>query len=186
MSFVRGIYRYWWIHITSDQQCGKHFHVTWSTEDSVGFSISSPLSSQRIYDAVLCFFSPWWNIFRVTGHCAGNSSVPGEFPAQRPVTRSFDVFFDLRLNKWLSKQPWGWWFETLSCPLWRHSNVSGVRLNKLLNKKWGCWWLETPMTLMRRHCNRKFQFYPQLWCCWRNYTSCRRWWNTKDYLLTIS
>ena len=36
--------------------------------------------------------------------CAGNSPVPGEFPAQRPVTRSFDVFFDLRLNKWLSKQ----------------------------------------------------------------------------------
>ena len=29
----------------------------------------------------------------------GNSSVPGEFPAQRQVTRSFDVFFDLRLNK---------------------------------------------------------------------------------------
>ena len=39
--------------------------------------------------------------------CAGNSPVPGEFPAQRPVTRSFDVFFDLRLNKWLSKQSWG-------------------------------------------------------------------------------
>ena len=34
--------------------------------------------------------------------CAGNSPVTGEFPAQRPVTRSFDVFFDLRLNKWLS------------------------------------------------------------------------------------
>ena len=34
--------------------------------------------------------------------------VPGEFPAQRPVTRSFDVFFDLRLNKQLGKQSWGW------------------------------------------------------------------------------
>ena len=54
--------------------------------------------------------------------CAGNSPVPGEFPAQRPVTRSFDVFFDLRLNKPLSKQSWGWWFETLPRPLWRHSN----------------------------------------------------------------
>ena len=38
---------------------------------------------------------------------AGNSPVTGEFPAQRPVTRSFDVFFDLRLNKRLSKQSWG-------------------------------------------------------------------------------
>ena len=44
--------------------------------------------------------------------CAGNSPVPGEFPAQRPVTRSFGVFFDLCLNKRLSKQPRGWWFET--------------------------------------------------------------------------
>ena len=55
--------------------------------------------------------------------CAGNSPVAGEFPAQRPVTRSFDVFFDRRLNKRLSKQSWGWWFETLSRPLWRHCNV---------------------------------------------------------------
>ena len=55
--------------------------------------------------------------------CAENSPVPGEFPAQRPVTRSFDVFFDLRLNKRLSKQWWGWWFETLSHSLWRHRNV---------------------------------------------------------------
>ena len=55
--------------------------------------------------------------------CAGNSPVPGEFPTQRPVTRSFDVFFDLRLNKRLSKQSWGWWLETLSRPLWRHRNA---------------------------------------------------------------
>ena len=49
-----------------------------------------------------------------------NSPLPGEFPAQRPVTRSFHVSFDLRLNKPLSKQSWSWWFETLSPPLWRH------------------------------------------------------------------
>ena len=54
--------------------------------------------------------------------CAGNSPVPGEFPAQRPVTQSFDVYFDLRPNKRLSKQSWGWWFETLPRPLWRHIN----------------------------------------------------------------
>ena len=57
--------------------------------------------------------------------CAGNSPVPGEFPTQRPVTRGFDVFFDLRLNKRLSKQSWGCWFETPSRPLWRHRNVNG-------------------------------------------------------------
>ena len=49
--------------------------------------------------------------------CAGNSPATGEFPTQRPATRSFDVFFDLRLNKRLSKQSWGWWFETPSRPL---------------------------------------------------------------------
>ena len=58
--------------------------------------------------------------------CAGKSPATGKFPAQRPVTRSFDVFFDLRLNKGLSKQFCGWWFETLSSPLWRHSNVRQV------------------------------------------------------------
>ena len=45
------------------------------------------------------------NIFRVTGPLCGEFTGPGEFPTQRPVTRSFDVFFDLRMNKWLSKQP---------------------------------------------------------------------------------
>ena len=40
-----------------------------------------------------------WNIFRVTGPLCGEFTGPGEFPAQRPVTRSFDVFFDLRPNK---------------------------------------------------------------------------------------
>ena len=63
------------------------------------------------------------HIFRVTGPLCGEFTGPGEFPTQRPVTRSFGVFFDLRLNKRLSKQPWGWWFETLSLSLWRHRNA---------------------------------------------------------------
>ena len=55
--------------------------------------------------------------------CAGNSLVTREFPTQRPVTQSFDVFFDLRPNKRLSKQSRGWWFETLPCSLWCHCNA---------------------------------------------------------------
>ena len=54
--------------------------------------------------------------------CAGNSPVPGEFPTQRPVTRSFDVYFDLSPSKRLSKHSWGWWSETPSSSLWRHRN----------------------------------------------------------------
>ena len=71
---------------------------------------------------------PWWRhqmetFSTLLAICAGNSPVHGEFPTQRPVTRSFDVFFDLLSNKRLSKQWRGWWFETQSCPLWRHRNV---------------------------------------------------------------
>ena len=61
------------------------------------------------------------NIRRVTGHLCGEFT--GQFPTERPVTLSFDVFFDLQLNKRLRKQSWGWWFETPSRPLWRHRNA---------------------------------------------------------------
>ena len=54
--------------------------------------------------------------------CAGNSPVTGEFPAQRPVIHSFDVFVDLRMNKRLNKWPRRRWFETPSRLLWRHCN----------------------------------------------------------------
>ena len=43
-----------------------------------------------------------WNVFRVTGPLCGE--VTGEFFSQSSVTRGFDVFFDLRLNKRLSTQ----------------------------------------------------------------------------------
>ena len=55
--------------------------------------------------------------------CEGNSLVTGEFPSQMPVTRSFDIFFDLRPKKQLRKQWVRPWFETPSCSsLWRHCN----------------------------------------------------------------
>ena len=85
---------------------------------------SVSLLGHFVYNIFKCMMtSSNGKIFRVTGLCAGNSPVTGEFLAQRPVTRSFDAFFDLRLNKQLNKQSWGWWFETLSCSLWRHCNV---------------------------------------------------------------
>ena len=98
-------------------------------------SIGLDHREQREWETLIVLMSsmsvPWWRLQMETfsallAICAGNSPVPGEFPAQRPVTRSFDVFFDLHLNRRLSKQSWGWWFETLSCPLWRHSNVQNV------------------------------------------------------------
>ena len=59
---------------------------------------------------------------------SGTSPAIGEFPSQRPVTRSCDAVFDLRLNRQLSKQSWGWWFETPSGSLWRHCNDTGCCL----------------------------------------------------------
>ena len=70
----------------------------------------------------------WWRhqmgtFSALLAPCAGNSPATGEFPTQRPATRSFDGFFKLHLIKRLSKQWWGWWFETPSRLFGRHGNV---------------------------------------------------------------
>ena len=67
----------------------------------------------------------WWRhqmetFSALLAPCVGNSLVTREFPAQRQVTRSFEFFFDLRLNKRLSKQSIRRWFQTPSRSLWRH------------------------------------------------------------------
>ena len=69
-------------------------------------------------------------------HQSSASLVPGELPAQRPVARSFDVFFDLHLNKRLSKQWWVGDFRrhrahydvTVMCFQWRHL-APGILIN---------------------------------------------------------
>ena len=77
-----------------------------------------PAKSSHRYDKLIHFglydirhdiYASWWRhqiekFSALLAICAGNSPVTGEFPSQRPVTRSFVVFFYLRLNKWLSKQ----------------------------------------------------------------------------------
>ena len=91
-------------------------------------------SNSQLICCYQCSFISWWRHQMETFSalltiCAGNSPVPGVFPTQKPVTRSFDVFFDLRLNKRSSKRWWGWWFETLSRPLWRHRNLPSTPLH---------------------------------------------------------
>ena len=80
--------------------------------------------NKQVY--IYIYIITWWchqmEIFSaLLAICAGNSPV-GEVPAQRPVTRSFDVFFDLCLNKRSSKQSRDCWFEAPSRPLWCHCN----------------------------------------------------------------
>ena len=85
----------------------KHFYAGTLTSHFI-----EEHSSPTCIFPVFMMTSSKGNMFRVTGFCAGNSRVTagnspvtGEFPSHRPVTRSFDAFFDLRLNKRLSKQP---------------------------------------------------------------------------------
>ena len=97
---------------------------------------------------------------------AWNSPVTSDFPAQRPATRSFGVFFDLRLNKRLSKQLWGWLFGTPSRPLWRHCNVRSFRAN--FND-----WLMTEVFLVKSSSGESLALadykspmvWEMTWCC---------------------
>ena len=67
------------------------------------------------------WFTKWWrHQMEKYSTLLALTAVTGEFPLQRPVTRSFDGFFDLRLKKRLSKQSRRQWFETPSRQLWRH------------------------------------------------------------------
>ena len=107
--------------------CGYHAH---HMQICTHFWYSTTITKLGASDHCWVFDShriPWWRCRMETfsallALCDRNSPVTGEFPSQRPVARSFDSFFDLRLNKWLSKQSWGWWFDTPSRSLWRHCN----------------------------------------------------------------
>ena len=99
------------------------------------------------------------NIFRVTGHLCGEFTGPRLIPAQRPVTRSFDVFFYLRLNKQLRKQSWGWWFETPSRQLWHHCNEQsdvGIKVMQItlfsFEHLWKIWisWRDQPLIELQK------------------------------------
>ena len=91
----------------------------------------------------------WWRhqmetFSALLAFCVGNSLDTSEFPTQRPVTWSFGVFFELRLNQQLSKQ-WGRrWFETPSCSLWHYCNDSvsvtkGTASTRCNRSSWTCY-----------------------------------------------
>ena len=110
---------------TGHQSYYGYIHVSYLTfiiinclEDSI-LRLYSKLITQIKAHVVIVYIKTAIRLYRQHN----SMTVPGEFPTQRPVTRSFDVFFDVRPNKQLSKQSWGWWFETLSPSLWRHRNA---------------------------------------------------------------
>ena len=103
----------------------------WNKKYSIYLHISWWRHQMEIFAALVALF-------------VGNSPVTIEFPTQRPVTRSFGVFFDLRLNKCLCRHSWGWWFETPLRSLWRHCNVCPILSSRCFSSctlwpSWGCW-----------------------------------------------
>ena len=80
------------------------------------------------------------NIFCVTGHLCGEFTGLRWIPRTKPVTPIFDICFDLHLNERLSKQSWGWWFETLSCPFWRQCNDLCENIYWLISWTRYCLW----------------------------------------------
>ena len=73
--------------------------------------------------AIKCFW------IEIEMNCQGNPPVTGGLPSKRPVTRSLDGFFDLCLNKRLSKQSRRRWFAALSRSLWHHCNAQTGPIN---------------------------------------------------------
>ena len=118
-------------HLFSQRTLNKTIELNLFSSSTLEISrkwiiISTPAWASR---KCIRFYSSWWRhqmetFSALLAICAWNSPVTGEFISQRPVTRSFDVFFDLRLNKPLSKQSRGRWIETPSRWLWRHCNVT--------------------------------------------------------------
>ena len=79
-------------------------------------------------------FAKFRSNFRVRGLLCGEFTGHRWIPTQRPVTRRFDVFFDLHLNQQLSQHWRRRWFETPSRSLWHHRNGIAFRFTSSL---WG-------------------------------------------------
>ena len=145
------MYSFLFIYVFFSEICWQKHHtfnrcqqvveiLQWGLWRIVSISMTSHehhgISSHHQLDYLFNSMS-WWRhemetLSVLLALCARKSLVTGEFPSQRPVMHSFDVFFDLCLNKRLSKQfeSWGWWFEMPLCPLWCHCNVQTEKQRK--------------------------------------------------------
>ena len=131
-------YRWWWVTSTNQPWRTGVLEIDKyrsTTKHNKAWTVATFPGMHRIsvaHDDVIK-----WKLFSVLlALCAGNSLVTGEFPSQRPVSRSFDVFFDLHLNKRLSKQSRCWWFKTPSRSLWHHCNGSQLTHWGLATRIW--------------------------------------------------
>ena len=104
--------------------CGSSMKII-----SHGHQVSNDMLILKIHDDVIKWqhFPRYWSF---VGESIGDRWIP----LTKPMTQSFDVFFDLHLNKLLSKQSGRRWFETPSRFLWRHCNINDVLcVTRLIN-----------------------------------------------------
>ena len=101
------------------------------------------------------------NILRVTGHLCGEFTGHRWIPFTKASDTELDVFVDLRLNERLNKQSRGWWFETPSRPLWRHSNG----IPNLPNLSYFDWFLRVLHQALRNTFNLdNIALMRSMWC----------------------
>ena len=170
----------WWRHHDVDCQA-----ITWTNVDPLSlrpiwtnvriksqqsftkmhFEMSSAkCGSQCANHSIDTMTSSNGNIFRVTGPLCGELTGPGEFPIQRPVMRSFDVFFDLRLSKRLTgcvNNREAGDFETPSWSLWRQCNENeGVSwLGTILTPRRFSRRINTELSVITQSCNIRTGFF---------------------------
>ena len=102
------------IHSYNALVANRQYAITRSNDDTVHWHMISFITMDHTHWFPIC----------VTCTLCGEFTGHRWIPPQKPVTKSFEVFFDLRLNKWLSKKLRRRWFETPSRSLWRHSSDS--------------------------------------------------------------
>ena len=135
-------------------RCFEFWRWTWYS--GIDFfadnTLPKPMTTRflgRIFPSLI--FQSWWRhqietFSSLLAHCEMNPAVTSGFPSKRPWARSFDQFFNLRLNRQLSKQSRFRGFETIPCSLWRHSNGS-IKI-----QGHGVWttWIYAPCIRLRR------------------------------------
>ena len=108
-----------------------HGHVFLNTQDINPHVLYCIMKKKHSSTSLLAFVRPWWRI--KWKHCPRYWPFVWGIHRWIPLTKAsdadFDVFFDMHLNKRLSKQSWCWLFETSSRSLWRHCNGKSLIWN---------------------------------------------------------
>ena len=124
-------------HLSSEYYSIPTCENMWSL--TMGYRVLQ-VTAPTLHDGVMAwkhFPHPWWRHQMETF-----SALMGILPVSDAELRCF--IWSAPKNKRLSKQPWGWWFETPSWSLWRHGNALALCERTPLMagpyRPWKRWW----------------------------------------------